>query len=1169
MRLKQPKNDPMGHAKYIHLRVHSSYSLSEGAIKPQEMAALCVKNQMPAVAITDTGNLFGSLEFSKACMSQGVQPIIGCLLRIDTNKKEASLQVQQPILDNIVLYAKSQTGYTNLLELVSRSFLEDTHGLLPHISLNLLEEYQEGLIALSGGMQGIAGRHILANQKKEAVSALQRFKSIFGDRFYIELQRHGMAQQQAWEAGLTELAYEQDIPLVATNDVFFPVREMYQAHDVLNCIAAGRYLAEENRPKLTPEHYFKSSGEMEKLFADLPEAIENTLVIAQRCAVMSSEHKPILPSFTTGEGRNEAEELRKQAHDGLKLRLKKNVFQEGMTAEEQEEIQKTYFERLEFELNVIINMQFPGYFLIVSDFIKWSKRHGIPVGPGRGSGAGSVVAWSLEITDLDPIRFGLLFERFLNPERVSMPDFDVDFCQDRRGEVIRYVQEKYGHDRVAQIITFGKLQARAAIRDVGRVLQMPYGQVDKISKLVPNNPANPVTLSEAIKIEPQLRKLKQDDQEVARLLDIALKLEGLNRHASVHAAGVVIGDRPLQELVALYRDARSDMPVVQYSMKYAEAAGLVKFDFLGLKTLTVISRAIDFINARKNAEEKVDISTIPLDDPATFELLSRGDSVGVFQLESAGMRDTLRKLKPDTLEEIIALISLYRPGPMDNIPTYIDCKQGRQEPDYLHPKLEGILKETYGVIIYQEQVMQIAQVLSGYTLGGADLLRRAMGKKIKEEMDKQRELFVGGAVKNGVDEKQADGIFDLVAKFAGYGFNKSHAAAYALISYQTAWLKANYPVEFMAASMNLEINDTDKINLFRQEAVRCNIEVLPPDINKSSAWFSVETVDGGLAVRYGLAGLKGVGLAAMQEMEKVREPSGAFKDVFDFANRADNKVVNKRQLESLIKAGAFDQLHSNRRQLFESVELLTRYSSSAAKERHSSQASLFGMVEEEEVIPLPSLPDVPDWSQKDRLNYELESLGFYLSAHPLDEYQAVLEKARIYASGTLMQSLPDGTSNISLAGVLISKRIRVSPRGRFAYVQLSDASGSYEVAVFDEELLNQNTGVLEEGNALLLAVEARKDEGGVRLIATGISLLEDMVSNQKFTINVQLAGTDALRPIKELLNSLELGRSAITLCLPSADAEIHFALPGRYKFSTDTIESLRAVSGVKEVEAVS
>ncbi|HEX9447402.1 MAG TPA: DNA polymerase III subunit alpha, partial [Dongiaceae bacterium] len=800
----------MSHAEFVHLRVHSAYSLSEGAVKNKQLVELAKRASMPAVAVTDTGALFGVMEFAGYAKDAGIQPIIGCQLGITREDIEQHRGTLPPP-DQLVLLVQNDVGYQNLMKLVSAAFLETEPGLAPQVSLELIAKHSAGLIALTAGPSGQVGRLLGEGQNPAAEAALLHLKSIFPDRLYVEIMRHGLALEDRCEASFIDLAYAHDLPLVATNEVFFSDEGMYAAHDALLCIAGGTYVGEKDRRKVTRGHGFKSAREMRELFADLPEAVDNTLVIARRCAFMPPSRKPILPAFSVDMA--EADVLRQKAIEGLDARLSAlKLDADG---------RKPYVDRLEFELNTIIQMGFPGYFLIVADFIQWAKKHGIPVGPGRGSGAGSVVAWALTITDLDPLRWGLLFERFLNPERVSMPDFDVDFCQDRRDEVIRYVQERYGRDKVAQIITFGKLQARAAVRDVGRVLQMPYGQIDRLSKLIPNNPANPITLKEAISSEPQLRQAQDDDPMVKRLMEIAQKLEGLYRHASTHAAGVVIGDRPLDQLVPLYRDPRSDMPVTQFNMKDVEKAGLVKFDFLGLKTLTVLATAVKHL-ARRGIT--IDLDHLPLDDRKTYEMLGLGDSTGVFQLESSGMRDVLKKLKPDRFEDIIAVVALYRPGPMDNIPRYINCKHGREDPDYLYPTLEGILKETFGIMIYQEQVMQIAQVLSGYSLGGADLLRRAMGKKIKEEMEAQRKLFVDGAVERGVPDEKAGQIFDQVNKFAGYGFNKSHAAAYALVAYQTAWLKANYPVEFFAASMTYDMGNTEKLNIFRQELNRIGVK---------------------------------------------------------------------------------------------------------------------------------------------------------------------------------------------------------------------------------------------------------------------------------------------------------------------------------------------------------
>ncbi len=830
---------------FIHLRNHTSYSLCEGAIRISDLIKKVESYKMPAVGICDTHNLFGALEFSLACKKSNIQPIISCQItfdsRLEANNKNLSALDIQNLFCEVVLIAKNEQGYLNLMKLVSDSNVNRQAGIKPHITLKELADKKEGLIMLCGNINGVFAKSLLEDQSNKVDELAQKLVSIFGSDFYIELQRQKESEEEKIEQSLINLAFKHNIPLVATNNNFFLEKEMHEAQDVLYCIGTGRYISEQNRKKITNQHYFKSQKEMCELFSDIPEAIQNTINIAKKCCIMANERQPTLPKFQTQYGLSEAEQLSKEAQNGLKERLELKFELEETPKDKQSEIIKFYNERLDYELEVIKQMNFSGYFLIVSDFIIWSKESDIPVGPGRGSGAGSIVAWSLKITDLDPIRFGLLFERFLNPERVSMPDFDIDFCQARRDEVISYVQQKYGSNMVAQIITFGKLQARAVLKDVGRVLQMSYNQVDRICKLIPFNAIEAVTLEKAIEMDEDLRDSIKQDPQITKLVNIALKLEGLYRHASTHAAGIVIGDKPLDQICALYLDdSKSQMPAAGYSMKYVEAAGLVKFDFLGLKTLTVISDTVKLVN--KNRNLSLDINKIKLNNKDTFEMLASGDSIGCFQIESSGMRAVLRQMKCDKLEDIIALISLYRPGPMDNIPTYIKRKLGEEKIIYPHPILEETLKETYGVIVYQEQVMEIAKVLAGYSLGAADILRRAMGKKIKEEMDKQREIFVNGAIKNGVNEQKAGEIFDLVDKFAGYGFNKSHAAAYALISYQTAYLKANYPVEFLVASMNLDIDNNDKINVFLQVAKDRGIKILPVDVNRSKALFDVELV---------------------------------------------------------------------------------------------------------------------------------------------------------------------------------------------------------------------------------------------------------------------------------------------------------------------------------------
>ena len=1124
-------------ATFIHLRLHSAYSLSEGAIHVKALPKLCADFNMPAVAITDSNNMFGVMEASLVLPDAAIQPIIGCSLAIRHEVEQDSRSFKTPEPGWVVLLAQTEAGYQNLMALVSKAHLDSEAHETPQISLGDLVGKTEDVICLTGGPDGPVGKYLQvggATSRDKAEAVLKKMMSLFPNRLYMEILRHGMAAEVQTEAAFIDMAYQYDIPLVATNQVFFPEKKMYQAHDALLCIAGGNYVEQDDRRKLTPEHYFKSSAEMAELFKDLPEAIQNTMVIAQRCAFKVRELDPILPGYTDGD-KSEEVSLAELALDGLKIRLVEHVYGGEQDAAKQEVIAKPYMERLEFELGIIIKMGFPGYFLIVADFIQWSKNNNIPVGPGRGSGAGSVVAWALMITDLDPLRFGLLFERFLNPERVSMPDFDIDFCQDKRDRVIKYVQDKYGHEQVAQIITFGKLQAKAVIRDVGRVLQMPYGQVDRLSKLIPANPANPMTLGQALESEAKLRYERDNDPSTAHLIELALQLEGLYRHASTHAAGVVIGDRPLEKLVPLYRDPKSDMPVTQFNMKFVERAGLVKFDFLGLKTLTVLAKAVEHIALRGI---EVNLEQVALDDQPSYELFSSGKTTGVFQLESSGMQNVLVQLKPDSFEDIIAVVALYRPGPMDNIPRYIACKHGEEEPDYLHPLLEGILTETHGVIIYQEQVMQIAQILADYSLGEADLLRRAMGKKIAAEMDIQRNRFQVGADKKGVDPKQAASIFDQVAKFAGYGFNKSHAAAYALVSFHTAYLKANYPVEFMAAIMSLDLTNTDKLAIFKQDVVSMGIEVLPPDINKSEVEFSVEVIEGkkdsdnvggalsdGVlrGVRYGLAALKNVGVGAMEGLVAERKKNGPFKDVSDFCNRLDTKNVNKRALENLAKAGAFDCINSNRAQMLTAVEKMLKQASAATEQRNSNQVSMFGDAVEEQAL---TLKEEKDWQLIERLNHEKEAIGFYLSAHPLDAYTTVLARQRILPSTELERKAISG-STVRLAGTVQSIRVMKNKRGKnFAFIGLSDAYGSWECMVFSELLVSCDE-TLQTGSSLIATVEATIHPGrGLRVTAKSFAAIEVVAANTAERLEIYLDGEESL-----------------SACLFSSPASAFMALP--------------------------
>ncbi|MBK8907433.1 MAG: DNA polymerase III subunit alpha [Rhodospirillales bacterium] len=1165
-------------APFVHLRVHTAYSLSEGAIRVGALATLCREHRMPAVAITDTNNLFGGMEFSGALAKVGVQPIIGCLLGVQREQSERR-RMQAPqrpneACESVVLLVQNAAGYRNLLSLLAIAHLgggsdaegEAAPGAGPAVPLGALAAYGGGLIALTGGPSGPVGRLLAAGQADAAEAVLQQLKAAFPNRLYVELMRHGMEVERLIEPELIALAERHGLPLVATNDVFFADRDMFEAHDALLCIAQGCHIADPERRRLTPEHHFKSAAEMAELFADLPDAVENAGLIAQRCAFMLSVVKPILPAYDPGAAESEEDQLRREARAGLERRLQAHVFAPAMTVEARDASARPYRERLTYEIGVICEMGFAGYFLIVADFIRWAREHEIPVGPGRGSGAGSLVAWALTITDLDPLRFGLLFERFLNPERVSMPDFDIDFCQDRRDEVIRHVQEKYGRDRVAQIITFGKLQARAVLRDVGRVLGLSYGQVDRICKLVPNNPANPVSLDQAINVEPQLQTMIAEDEAVARLVGIARKLEGLYRHASTHAAGVVIGDRPLQDLIPLYRDPRSDIPVTGFNMKWVECAGLVKFDFLGLKTLTVLEGAVRLVAEGEGV--RLDLSNLPLSDANTFEMLGRGDTVGVFQLESAGMQNVLRKLKPDTLEDIIAVVALYRPGPMDNIDSYIDRKHGREQVDYLYPTLEPILKETYGIIIYQEQVMQIAQELAGYSLGAADLLRRAMGKKIKAEMEEQRQIFVSGAVARGVPQHRASFIFDLVNKFAGYGFNKSHAAAYAVIAYQTAYLKANHPVAFFAASMTLDLDHPDKINGFRQQLARTGIRLLPPDINASDATFAVEacaeSLDG-KAIRYGLAAIKNVGGGAMGAVVEDRRRGGAFADLEDFARRMGASQMNKRQLENLVRAGAFDTLDGNRRRLFEGIEGWLRAAAAMEDERTSGQLGLFGGPAAVAGSRRLQLPAVEDWPPMERLKQEFDALGFYLSAHPLHAYERVLRRRKVVAYGMLMREARAGL--VVLAGTVTAKKERTSGRGnRFAVVEFSDASGVFEVLVFSE-LLATARPLLEAGRSLLIKATAQVEGTAIRLQAQSFEPLEDLAARTPSQFAVIIGSRQPLASIKSVLDDHRGGRGRVKLVSSLDDGrEVEVALPESYAVGPAVLPALQRIPGVYEVQ---
>ena len=1118
---------------------------------------LCGKHEMPAVAVTDSNNMFAALEFSVYAKDAGVQPIIGCQVSVAYDPGAPGEKLKAAA--SVVLLAQNEAGYMNLMKLNSCLYI-DKGGALPEVKLEELERYSGGLICLTGGADGPLGRLVQTAQMPKARALLERLAAAYPGRLYVELQRHPIEggageggrltdAEAATERWFIETAYELDLPLVATNDVYFPAATMYEAHDALICIAEGAYVDQQQpRRRLTPQHYFKTEAEMVALFADLPEAVENTVEIAQRCAFAAFKRAPILPKFAD----DEVNELRRQANEGLQARLA--IIPHAVSVEE-------YQARLDFELGIIEKMGFPGYFLIVADFIGWAKKQGIPVGPGRGSGAGSLVAYALTITDLDPLRYALLFERFLNPERVSMPDFDIDFCMDRREEVIRYVQGKYGRDKVGQIITFGALLSKAAVRDVGRVLQMSYGQVDRLSKMIPVEGVKPVSITKALADEPRLREAAKEEV-VARLLDYGAQIEGLYRNASTHAAGVVIGDRPLDELVPLYPDPQSDMPATQFNMKWVEQAGLVKFDFLGLKTLTVIQSALELLKLRG---VNLDISLIPLDDKPSYELYAAAKTVAVFQVESSGMMDALRRMKPTCIEDIVALVALYRPGPMENIPTYCEVKNGLKDLESIHPTIDHILAETQGIIVYQEQVMQIAQVMAGYSLGGADLLRRAMGKKIAEEMAKERPKFVEGAKKtHNVDAKKAGEVFDLLEKFANYGFNKSHAAAYAVVSYQTAYLKANYPVEFMAGVMNCDIHLTDKLAVYKREVGKLGIKTIAPCVNASLATFTVR--DG--AVVYALGALKGVGVEAMGLIVTARGAK-PFATLFDFARRVDMKRVGKRPLEMLARAGAFDVLEPNRARVFEALDALVAYSAAIHEAQNSSQVSLFG--ESGADIPEPRLPYRDDWLPVERLTQEHLAIGFYLSGHPLDDYMSALKRRDVLTLTEVTQAAERGPVIKKLAGSVASKQERKSAKGnRFAFVSLSDPTGLYEVTVFSDTL-EAARDLLEPGMNVVLTVKAELEGETLKLLANAVQPIDQVADAAGAqALRIHLNKPEAAASIAMLLGKVEgRSRAQITLCVPDDQGrEIDLTLPQSYPVTAQIKGAIKAMQGVVMVEEI-
>lgn len=1151
---------------FVHLRLHSTYSMAEGAIKTEQLIELCEKNRMPAIAVTDSNNIFGAMEFSTKLTEHGIQYILGTQLNIKHPKETKNLDHPTSVL----LYAKNRNGYENLIQLITSAYLEATNNDYPETSLDALAHFSDDVILATGGMYGSLGAFLLNDDVSGAKEYLEFLQKTFGDRLYIELSRHDNFNEQQIENRMVDLAYDYNIPLLATNNVCFPEKNDFEAHDALICIAQLRTIYDPDRQASNPQFYFKTPQEMTELFSDLPEAIENTLVVAERCSYCLKKIKPFMPQFKSPDGKSQEEALRDMAKAGLEERFEKLKATKDIDA-----IRPQYEERLNYEISIIEKMGFSGYFLIVADYVRWAKSQNIPVGPGRGSGAGSIVAWTIRITDVDPIRFKLFFERFLNPDRVSMPDFDVDFCQERRDEVMFYVQRKYGYDSVSQIITFGKLQAKAVVRDIGRVLALPYIFVDKLAKAIPFNPADPTPLSKVIKTDKNLQEMIESDPQLEHLIKIALRLEGLNRHASVHAAGVVISDRILRKIVPLYKDHRSTMPVTQFSMKYVESAGLIKFDFLGLKTLTVIQRVLDFIKRRG-----VDLHSqdIPLDDQKTFQLLNQMNCVGVFQIESGGMRDVLKKLCPDKIEDLIALVALYRPGPMDDIPKYIACKHGREPIRYLHEKLKPILEETYGVMVYQEQVMQIAQEIGGYTLGQADILRRAMGKKNKEEMKAQKKRFIDGAVERGVDLNIAETLFEQMNKFAGYGFNKSHSTPYGILTYQTAYLKANYMLEFFAAIMTIDSGNSDKLYGYYQDAKKNGIKIIPPDINLSDEAFRVNYEDN--SIHYSLAAIKGSSDQTAKEIVDERKAHGNFKSIFDFFRRISKKIGTKKILDAYIKAGVFDSLHPNRHQLLDSVQLIID------NRDNYDQTSLFENGD-------PDFDDIPMWSETEKLQNEITVIGFYVSSHPLEQYKEILKELHL---PTLSEALEMERVKVVVVVNQISYKSTKEKR-RYGIIRVSDESTAIDMWVFPETLADSNE-ILQVGNVVALGIHVNHANDALRITVDSVQpfdknfTIEDAAvrsfggkkfkrnfkkedSNEVHSVSsyqppqnqllqIRVGGIDELQRIKNFINNFHVGGPAKVELTFSDGKKI--MLPEKYSVTSYDILDLRDTVGVKNVE---
>ena len=1132
-------------SNFTNFKIHTQYSICEGAIKIEDLAQYCKDNKIKAIGLSDSFNLCGALEFSETISKVGTQPIIGTQINFKYNDTIGKLPI----------FAKSETGYGNLVKLSSKSFLEPYEKDSSNCSIDDLFKNSKDIIVLSGGIDSLFSNLIKKNKIKDIEILTAKLKENFANSFYFEIQRHNDEGEKTIENIFLNLSKKNNIPLIASQEVFYINDDMYEAHDALLCIGEKTYVDEKNRKKYSNQHYLKSSNELKKLYSDIPEALENNYNFPFRFNFKPKKSKPILPSLKISDNRTEEEELILQSQEGLKNRLNKFVLKKNLQSNSKE-ITKLYTERLEHELNIIKKMDYSGYFLIVSDYIKWAKKNNIPVGPGRGSGAGSLVAYSLDITDLDPIEFGLIFERFLNPDRISMPDFDIDFCEEKRDLVFEYLKSKYKNG-VAHIITFGKLKARMALRDIGRVLGLPYGHVDRICKMIPFDPSRPLSLQESIAREPRFKEEEKNNPKVKKLIELSLKLEGLNRNSATHAAGVVIAGEKLSEEVPLYKDASSELvlPSTQFDMHSSENAGLVKFDILGLNTLTLIQKTIDIL---KNKSIDLDISKIPLDDNKIYEMLSTGETTGLFQLESSGVRSSLRQMKPNKFEDIIALVALYRPGPMNNIPLYNECKNGLRKPDYIHKSLETILKPTYGIIIYQEQVMQIAQTLAGFTAGEADILRKAMGKKKRKELEKQEEKFIKGAVKNGIGKDIAAFIFQKIKPFAEYGFNKSHAAAYALIAYQTAYLKKYYPEDFIAATMSTELSNTDKLREFVEELKRLKISIIRPDINLCFADFKSEKNK----IFYALSGIKSVGKEAISNLINERKKNGPFKSVNNFIMRANPKDINKLQLEGLVKAGAFDSLEKNRNLLFNSIPKLIQINKGLWEEKQSKQNSLFSLKSDEEELVF-EMEKVKPWTKNEILMNEFHSIGFYMSDHPLNIYRNYFEESKINSFSDFMNS---SDNNSLIAGTIMSIQEKKSAKGNpFAIIKFTDLKSEFELFLFSD-LLISNRDKLKNANSFVITVQ--KDtysEGSAtrRINIRNITPLDNFVKKSYDKVTIEINGKSNLNELKGLLE--EGGETKVNIRVKRESKVYIFSLKNPRKFNFSTFNNIKNKEYVKKI----